>query len=170
VNVFGPVGRRLVGSAIGVAMLPHELAHAAAIRPWTAEVRIDLDPTRDARFAGRRGGDRPLARFDAAVPATTPRWAIRLCAIAPLPTLLAVAVVVDAAVGFAGVSPLTVAATVAVAAWASPSGGDLAVLAAPDDVIEAGAFVVDGAPRWADPVATLLAVGTTVAVAAIIVG
>ncbi|MFB6191767.1 MAG: hypothetical protein ABEI11_00420 [Haloarculaceae archaeon] len=150
--------------ALGLLTLPHELAHAAAMRPWTADVRVDLEPTRDERFVGR-GLDRPLARFDAAVPLDTPPWAIRLCAVAPLPAFLAVAVVLDAVLGLAGVSSGTLVATAAVAYWASLSDGDMAVFLSPEEVIDAGAFVVAGVPRAATVASPLLTLATTVVVA-----
>jgi hypothetical protein len=150
-------------------VLPHELVHLAVVRPWTGAVRIDLDPTTDPRFAGRRGIDRPLARFDAAVPPSTPRWAIRLAAVAPLPVFLTLAVALDAVVGLAGRSPTTVLATAAFTLWASLSDGDLAVFLAPDQVRQAGAFVVRSAPRGLAALSTVLTVVLTVIMATVFV-
>jgi hypothetical protein len=158
-----------VWALVGLVAAPHEVAHLVALLPWTRAVRIEFDPTSDPRF-GRRGLDRPLARFDAAVPATTPRWAIRLVAVAPLAGFAGLAVLVDGWLGLAGVSPTTVAATVAVAFWASLSDGDLAVLLDPDQVIDAGALVVRGGPRYLGAASTLLSVATTLFVGAVFVG
>jgi hypothetical protein len=151
-----------------VLAAPHELAHLVALLPWTRAVGVDLDPTSDPRFAGR-GIDRPLARFDATVPATTPRWAIRLVAVAPLVVFAGLAVLLDVWLGLAGVSPTTLAATVAVAFWASLSDGDLAVVLDPEQVVDAGALVVTGTPRFLGPASTVLSVATTLFVGVLFV-
>lgn len=154
--------RRFIRLSLAVVVLPHELAHAMAIRPWTDELHIDVDPTQDGRFRNR-GIDRPVARFNATVPPTTPAWAVRLCAVAPLVVFLGAAVVLEYLIAPSGISPGTLTGTAAIATWGSLSDGDIAVFLAPAAVVENGEFLLTNGNTWAGPVST----GVTVAVTAI---
>ncbi len=160
----GQTLKRVAWLLLGVVVLPHELAHAAVLRPWSSDLTLDLDPNADPRFR-TTGQARPLARFDATVPASTPTWVIRASAIAPLPSFLLLAVLLDTTFGFAGVSPVTIGVTAAVAVWASVSDGDVAVFMSPETVVRRGEFVVSVDSNVPSAVATALTLAATAVVA-----
>lgn len=151
----GPV--RLAAVAL---VLPHEVAHYLALRPWCPALRIELSPA-----PGESSGV-ALARLSGPIPATTPTAAIRLCAAAPTVAFLALALAAEALVAPAGLSPVAAVATVLVAYWAAPSGGDVNVFLRAGAVRRAGSFDAQARPsRAAGPVATALTVAVTAAVA-----
>lgn len=157
-DVASPTGA--VRLALAALVLPHELAHYLALRPWCPALRIELSPA-----PGESAGI-ALARLSGPIPATTPTAAIRLCAAAPTLGFLALALAVEALVAPAGLTPVAVVATALVAYWAAPSGGDVNVFLRAGAVRRAGSFDARARPaRAAGPVATALTVGVTVAVA-----
>lgn len=138
-------------------MLPHEAAHAAVAGLWGFDAEVELLPAWG-------GADRPLGRFDAAVPEGTPGAVIRAVALAPL-AYVGAAAALDALVPTG--SSLRAAAIAPLAYWAALSGGDLAVAADPATVRERGRFVVND-EGWSGPTADALAVLTTGAVAGLL--
>jgi hypothetical protein len=154
-----PTLGRAARLSLAVALLPHELVHYLALRPWSESVRVDLAPPRsEARGVplARLGG-----RFDPAIPLAV----LRFAAVAPTVVWPLVAV----AVGLLG-PPLPGAVSlglvVTLAAWASPSAGDLAVFLDARTVRAGGSLDRRGpSPRLADPLSALLTVGSTLAVA-----
>jgi hypothetical protein len=140
---------------VAVLVGPHELAHAAVARLAGMRPEVTLLPER------ARGT--PLGRFDAAIPPSTPRFAIAACALAPLPTGLAAAVAVGAALPPG--SPLAVASFPLIAYWATLSDGDLAVAANPEAARAAGRFRAPGR-RWHAAASLLLVPPVALAVAA----
>ncbi|MFC7068985.1 hypothetical protein [Halobaculum lipolyticum] len=147
------IGRLLVA----VAVLPHEAAHAAVARLFGLDAEVEVLPA----WAGR---GRPLGRFDARVPESTPAFVVRAVALAPL-AYVGVAAVLDAVLP--GGSDLRVLAVAPLAYWAALSNGDLAVAADPEGVRERGRFLV--ADRgWSGPTADALTVLTTGAVAGLL--
>jgi hypothetical protein len=150
---------RLKRLAVAPVVLPHELAHATVAAAFWLPYTVTLLPAFD-------GPVTPLGRFDADVGPTTPRWQIRLVAVAPLPLFVCLAAVL-------GTLPLP--APVAVVAWflcavsASLSAGDLAVAAAPEAVRRAGAFTVELA-GWEPRAADLLTLVTALVVGVLVLG
>lgn len=153
------MSRRRLLLPLAVLALPHECAHALAFAPWADGAAIRVLPA--AADAGRSG----LAQYDPVVPASTPRAAVRVGALAPLPAFLALAGLL------AAVLPpepsVRVPAVVALAFWGSLSPGDLAVAADPDAAREAGRFAVPAA-GWTGPAADVLTVLTVLAVAVVL--
>lgn len=148
---------RLVRLLVGVAVLPHEAAHAAVARLFGLDAEVELLPPWS-------GSGRPLGRFDAPVPEGTPSAVVRAVALAPL-AYVGVAAALDAALP--AESSLRVLAIAPLAYWAAPSGGDLAVAAAPETVRERGRFVVAD-EGWSGPTADALTVLTTGTVAGLL--
>lgn len=148
---------RAARAVVAVLVGPHELAHT--LPAWLA----GLDPT--IRLLPQAQGTVPLGQFDAAISSSTPTGVIRLCALAPLPLNLGVAVVLGA------VLPASSAATVVlfplVAYWATLSAGDVGVAANPRAAREAGRIC---APQqwWQSPTALALTSVTTVTVAVLL--
>jgi hypothetical protein len=149
--------RRLVRALLVPVVLPHELGHAlpalaAGIRP---EISVLPEWAGDAV---------PLGRFNGAIPETTPAWAIRVIALAPLPLFLGVAAIVRPIVPTEPL--LALPAVVLLSVWATLSPGDLAIASNPRAARAAGEFLVrDGRWRLAPFVSTPL---TTAAVAGIL--
>jgi len=148
---------RLARVVVGVVVLPHELAHALPARLAGLEAEVSVLPD--------RGQGVPLGRFDAAVDRSTPPALVRLCALAPLPTHLAVAAVLGAVVP---AGSALVALFPLVTFWATLSAGDLAVAANPTAATEAGRFQVP-TKRWHTPVSLLFVPPTALAVALLLV-
>ena len=134
-------------------VLPHELAHAVPARLGGLDPEITLLPAWD-------GDAVPLGRFNAAVSESTPAWLIRLVAVAPLPTFLAVAAGLGSVVP--ADRPLTVGLVALLSWWGSLSEGDLSVALAPEAVRAAGEFRAPSSPLAR--LAPLFVVGTIVAV------
>lgn len=119
-----------------VLVLPHELAHYLAVRPWSRSVRIVF-------LSGRAGSgplDVGLARLTGEFSPAIPTTALRLCAAAPPLVFLPLAVVVDRTLGIAGVSAGTVALAVVFAGWSTPSAGDVFVFRTAPEFKTAGTF------------------------------
>ncbi|SHH23332.1 hypothetical protein [Halobaculum gomorrense] len=150
---------RIARLVVALAVLPHEAAHAAAARLFGLDAEIEVLPAWE-------GAGRPLGRFDATVPESTPSAVVRAVALAPL-AHVAVAAVLDAALP-AG-SDLRVLAIAPLAYWAALSNGDLAVAADPETVRDRGRFLVAD-EGWSGPTADALAVLTTGAVAGLLLG
>lgn len=148
---------RIARLAVAVAVLPHEAAHAAAARLFGLDAEVEVLPAWE-------GTGRPLGRFDAEVPESTPSAVVRVVAIAPL-AYVGVAAVLDAALP-AG-SDLRLLAIAPLAYWAALSNGDLAVAADPETVRERGRFLVTD-EGWSGPTADALTVLTTGAVAGLL--
>jgi hypothetical protein len=143
--------------AVAPVVLPHELGHALPAVLAGLSWRVRLLPEWE-------GSATPLGQFDATLSATTPRWLIRLVAVAPLPLYLGVAVLLGAV---ELPTPVAVLAVLFCAAGATLSAGDLAIAANPTAAREAGQFRVTAA-GWESPVADLLTVVTTVVVALLV--
>ena len=143
--------RSLVRLLVAVCVLPHELGHAVPARLAGLDARITVLPDWEGQAV-------PLARFNAPLEQTTPLWVVRLVAVGPLLTYLAVAGVVGV------VTPpdpaVTVPLLVALSFWAGLSQGDLAVAATPEVAREAGEFLAP--PTQATVTATLLLTPATV--------
>jgi hypothetical protein len=148
------VRRRLARVAVAPLVLPHELAHVLPAVLAGLPVSVTLLP--DVEVSGT-----PLGRFDAAIDARTPRWIVSLVALAPLPTFLAVAVLLRLARPFP--TPVAVVAVAGCAAWGSLSAGDLAVASKPGVARRGGGFTVE-ADGWESAAADALTVATTAAV------
>ncbi|MDB9278775.1 hypothetical protein PN416_01080 [Halorubrum ezzemoulense] len=137
---------RALRSLVAILVGPHELAHAAVARLAGMTPEITLLPEHASGI--------PLGQFDATIPPSTSTNVIRVCALAPLPINLAVAVGVGTALP--ADSPLAVALFPLIAYWATLSGGDVAVAANPVAARNAGRFRAPG--RWWQTVASLLLV------------
>jgi len=124
------MGVRATKILVGLLVGPHELGHAIPAAVAGLSPEITILPTWD--------GATPLGQFDATVPASTPRAVIRLCALAPLPLYLSVAIVLGTILP--AESPVTMVLFPLVAFWATLSVGDIAVAANPAAVREAGRF------------------------------
>jgi len=146
--------RRLL---VGAVVLPHEYAHAlpAALAGLDYEVAL---------FPEWEGAAAPLGRFRGAADEATPTALIRLIALAPLPTFLAVAAGIRAA--FAPPLPAALVAVVACSWWGTLSAGDLAVAARPAAARRGEPFVVPvaGGERVAADAATVATTLTTGAI------
>lgn len=152
-----PVVSRIVRLLVGLAVLPHEAAHAAVARLFGLDAEVEVLPAWG-------GAGRPLGRFDAEVPESTPSVVVRTVALAPL-AYVVVAAVLDAALPVG--SDLRFVAIAPLAYWAALSNGDLAVAADPETVRERGQFLVDD-QGWTGPTADALTVLTTGAVAGLL--
>lgn len=149
--------RTAARSLLAPVVLPHELGHALPALAFGISPEITILPDWD-------GGAVPVARFNGDLPPSTPVWAIRLIAVAPLPIFLCVAALLRPFVPADSLS--TLAAVVLCSAWATLSAGDLAVASNPRAARKAGEFLVrDG--RWTN-VPLVSTPVTTAAVAAIL--
>lgn len=146
--------RRLAAAVV----FPHELAHALPAAAAGLSITVTPLPEWDGPVS-------PLWQFDAELDGDSPLWLIRLVAVAPLVVFVSVAAGLRATDAVSGVAALPVAGLCAL--WGSPSAGDLGVALSPAEAREAGQFLatVDRRVRLA---ADLLAVVTTVAVAALL--
>lgn len=149
--------RVLTDSLIAVLVLPHELAHALPARFAGLEAEVTLRPEWD-------GPEVPLGRFNAAIDRETPRWLVRLVAVAPLPTFLALAAVVgwalpaDSTAVF--VFPL-------LAYWGALSSGDIAIASNPQAACEAGEFLAPPVARG-EQITTVVVLLTTLLTAVLV--
>jgi hypothetical protein len=143
--------------ALATLVYPHELVHYAALRPWSADLRVLLAPPRDETR------DVPLARLDGTLAPDTPLLALRAAALAPTLVYPLLAVLLGRlplppAVALALVVPLAV--------WAAPSTGDVGVALDPESVRAAGRLDARGpTPRGASALSALLSVAATLVAA-----
>lgn len=149
---------RLRRLALAPVVYPHELVHYAALRPWSADLRVLLAPPPDET----RGV--PLARLDGTLAPDTPLLALRTAALAPTLVFPVLAVVV----GTLPLSPaLALGLTLPLAVWAAPSTGDLSVALDPASVRAAGRLDARGpTPGGASALSALASVAATLVVAA----
>jgi hypothetical protein len=148
---------------VGLATLPHELAHYLVFAPWGRSLGIE--------FGGRRSGglDLPLARLTGEFSRSIPTAAVRLGAVAPTLVFSLLAVALDVLVGFRGASVPSLLLVLVLAFWAAPSHGDLNVFIRARAVREGGSFDARGrVARGARPAATLLTVLVTWLVAGVL--
>ena len=146
--------RRLAAAVV----FPHELAHA--LPAAAAGLSFSLTPLPEWD-----GSVSPLWQFDAELNGDSPLWLIRLVAVAPAVVFLGVAAGLRVTGAVSGAAALPVA--VLFALWGSLSAGDLGVALSPAAAREAGAFLAP-VGRRIRVAADLLAVVTTVAVAAVL--
>ena len=148
----------LLRLALALVVYPHELVHYLVLAPWSDDLRVEVAPS-STETSGV-----PLARLGGRFDPSIPLPVLRLAAVAP--TLWYPLV----AVGLGLLDPPTGVAlglTVALALWASPSTGDLAVFVGAARVRTAGDLDTRGStPRFADPLSAVLTVVSTSVVAA----
>jgi len=148
---------RITRVLVAIAVLPHEVAHAAVARLFGLDAEVELLPA-------WAGPGHPLGRFDAPVSRETPTAVVRAVALAPV-AYVGVAAALDALLpGGSGVRYLAIAP---LAYWAALSNGDLAVAADPETVRERGRFLVAD-EGWSGPTADALTVLTTGSVAGLL--
>jgi len=148
---------RTVRALVGIAVLPHEAAHAAVARLFGLDAAVEVLPA-------WAGAGRPLGRFDAPIPRETHTAVVQAVALAPL-AYVGVAAVLDAVLPSG--SGLRYLAIAPLAYWAALSNGDLAVAADPETVRERGRFLVAD-EGWSGPTADALTVLTTGSVAGLL--
>ena len=148
---------RTVRALVGIAVLPHEAAHAAVARLFGLDAEVEVLPA-------WAGAGRPLGRFDAPIPRETHTAVVQAVALAPL-AYVGVAAVLDAVLPSG--SGLRYLAIAPLAYWAALSNGDLAVAADPETVRERGRFLVAD-EGWSGPTADALTVLTTGSVAGLL--
>jgi hypothetical protein len=148
---------RLGRLALAALAVPHELGHALPAVLARLPYSITLLPEWE-------GTTTPLGQFDAEVGPDTSPWLIRAVAVAPFPLFVALAALVRVTTTLP--RPAAIAVVLLCSWWASLSGGDLAVAANPEEVKEAGAFLVTVA-GWETAASDVLTVLTVVLVAVV---
>ena len=113
---------------LGLLVLPHEWAHKLALAPWAEKLQIELAPPADVSGVA-------LARLSGGLEPGVPPNAVRFGALAPM-------VLYGTLVGllslWGGLGGLALPVGLALAFWAAPSAGDLAIARDPSVVVATG--------------------------------